>query len=87
MKASATSARAASDGGREPWGLRDRLVEGVPGIVQPRPRLVKTICQAFWVSEVRRYWTTRDRPTDIRLYRLASEIRATVDPGMGPAGP
>ena len=31
-----------------------------------------------------RYWTTRDRAANVRLYRLAAEILAAVDVGAFP---
>ena len=35
-------------------------------------------------SELHRYWTTRDRAANVRLYRLAAEILAAVDAGVYP---
>jgi CRISPR/Cas system-associated exonuclease Cas4 (RecB family) len=34
--------------------------------------------------ELHRYWTTRDRAANVRLYRLAAEILAAVDAGVFP---
>jgi hypothetical protein len=34
--------------------------------------------------ELHRYWTTRDRAANIRLYRQAADILAAVDAGMFP---
>jgi hypothetical protein len=35
-------------------------------------------------GELHRYWTTRDRATNVRLYRLAAEVLAAVDAGVFP---
>jgi RecB family exonuclease len=34
--------------------------------------------------ELHRYWTTRDRAANVRLYRLAAEVVAAVDAGIFP---
>ena len=34
--------------------------------------------------QLHRYWTTRDRSANVRLYRLAAEILAAVDAGAFP---
>ena len=34
--------------------------------------------------ELHRYWTTRDRAANVRLYRLAAEILAAVETGVFP---
>ena len=34
--------------------------------------------------ELHRYWTTRDRAANVRLYRLAAEILAAVEAGVFP---
>jgi hypothetical protein len=34
--------------------------------------------------ELHRYWTSRDRAANVRLYRLATEILAAVDVGAFP---
>lgn len=34
--------------------------------------------------ELHRCWTTRDRPANVRLYRLAAEILAAVGAGIFP---
>ena len=33
------------------------------------------------VPELHRYWTTRDRAANVRLFRLASEVLGAVDAG------
>jgi hypothetical protein len=34
--------------------------------------------------ELHRYWTTRDRAANIRLYRLAAEILQAIETGVFP---